>query len=132
LPDSGEAGGGDGWVRGGKRSRVRIDSIGALTYGGVGTSEPPRRRPAAAADGGVAPASWWLGLDNKREGRLQGVLGHAGATRVGRASGRSGELDVHLQWRGAVALAGRARERRPSGFKAQLEAVECFLAHQGE
>jgi hypothetical protein len=68
------------------------------------------------ADGGVTPARWRLGLDSKREGRLQGVLGHAGATRVGCASGRSGELAVHLQWRSAVALAGRARERRPAGF----------------
>jgi hypothetical protein len=127
LPDSGEAGGGDGRVRGGKRSRVRLGSIGALTCGGIGASEQPRRRPVAAADGGVTPACWRLGLDNTREGRLQGVLGHAGATRVGRASGQSGELAVHLQWRGAVALAGRARKRRPAGFIARSRRLSASL-----
>jgi hypothetical protein len=91
-----------------------------------------RQQQRGGAAGGI-PASWRLGLSNTRKGRLQGVLGHAGATRVGRASGRSGELAVHLQWRGAVAPSGRERERedRPD-FIAQHEAVECFIAHQGE
>jgi hypothetical protein len=38
--------------------------------------------------------SWRLGLDNKREGKLQGVLGHARAARVGDASGWRVEFTV--------------------------------------
>jgi hypothetical protein len=49
--------------------------------------------PAAAA-GARAPASWRLGLSNKQQGELLGILGQAGATRVGGASGRRVELAV--------------------------------------
>jgi hypothetical protein len=49
--------------------------------------------PAAAA-GARTPASWRLVLSNKREGKLQGVLGHAGAARVGGASGWRVEFTV--------------------------------------
>jgi hypothetical protein len=93
-PDSGEAVGGDGRVSGGKWSRVRIGSIWALTCGGNGAGGRPRRRPAAAVAAGVTPTSWWLGLSNKRKGELLGILGQAGATRVGGASGRRVELAV--------------------------------------
>jgi hypothetical protein len=65
-----------------------------LTCGGIGAGGRPRRRPPAAAAGGVTPASWQLGLANKREGDLQGVLGHAEAARVSGASGRRVELAV--------------------------------------
>jgi hypothetical protein len=49
---------------------------------------------SAAATGARTPASWRLGLSNKREGKLQGVLGHAGAARVGGASGWRVEFTV--------------------------------------
>jgi hypothetical protein len=57
LPDSGEAGNGDGRGSGGKGSRGCIGSIRVLTRRGIGASGQPRRRPAAAAAGGIAPAS---------------------------------------------------------------------------
>jgi hypothetical protein len=49
---------------------------------------------SAAAAGARTPASWRLGLSNKRPEELLGILGQAGATRVGGASGRRVELDV--------------------------------------
>jgi hypothetical protein len=42
--------------------------------------------PAATA-GARTPVSWRIGLSNKREGKLQGVLGHTEAARAGSASG---------------------------------------------
>jgi hypothetical protein len=65
------------------------------------------RSLTAAAAGAVAPANRRFGLDNKREGKLQGVLGHARAARVGGASGRRVELAVSTDGgcnRGLVAL----------------------------
>jgi hypothetical protein len=46
---------------------------------------------------------------------------------------KAGEGGVHREgsYGGRWRLGARAR-RRPTGFIAQLEAVECFLAHQGE
>jgi hypothetical protein len=49
--------------------------------------------PAAAA-GAWTPASWRLGLSNKRDGKLQRVLGHAGVARVVSASGWRVEFTV--------------------------------------
>jgi hypothetical protein len=71
-----------------------------------------------AAAGSSAPASWWLGLSNKRKGELLGILGQAGAKRVGGASVRRVELAVQLHRRGgssAVARLLRARGKGVSG-----------------
>jgi hypothetical protein len=47
--------------------------------------------PAAAA-GARTPASWWLGMNNKRAGMLRWCRREAGVTRIGIASGRSTEF----------------------------------------
>jgi hypothetical protein len=49
---------------------------------------------SAAAAEARTPASWRLGLSNKRVGKLLGVLRQVGATRVGGTSGRRVELGV--------------------------------------
>jgi hypothetical protein len=82
---------GSGW--GG--SRGCGEPTWVLTRGREATGGRVRRRlAAAAAAGGVTPASWQLGPGNKRKGKLRGVLGQAGAARVGVASGRRVELAV--------------------------------------
>jgi hypothetical protein len=47
--------------------------------------------PAAAA-GARTPASWWLGMNNKRAGMLRWCRREAGVARIGIASGRSTEF----------------------------------------
>jgi hypothetical protein len=79
-----------GW--GGSRGCGELTWV--LSCGGEATGGRVRRRLAAAAAGGVTPASWQLGPGNKRRGKLRGVLGQAGAARVGVASGRRVELAV--------------------------------------
>jgi hypothetical protein len=72
-----------------------------------------RPAPTAAAAGGITPASWRLGQNNKRTGELLGTLGQAGATRVGGASGRRVELTVSTggrQWRLGDAMFPRAKD----------------------
>jgi hypothetical protein len=51
-----------------------------------------RRAPTAAAAGETTPASWRLGQNNKRTGRLLGTLGKARAIRAGGASDRRVEF----------------------------------------
>jgi hypothetical protein len=50
------------------------------------------RTPAAAAAGSFAPASWWLGLANKRAWMVSWCKRKIGATQLGGASGRSTEF----------------------------------------
>jgi hypothetical protein len=99
LPDSGEAGGGDGWGSGGKGSRGCIGSIRVLSRRGIGASGQPRRRPAAAAAGGIAPASLQLGLGNKWPGQLQ-LCEREGVGACICSGGKQSEtLGGGLQWR---------------------------------
>jgi hypothetical protein len=97
-----------------------------LTHGGEATGSRVWRRPAAAAAENSAPASWWLGLSNKRKWELLGILGQAGATCVGGASGRRVELAVRLHWRGGSSAVARLLCARGKGGR-------VFIAwHVGE
>jgi hypothetical protein len=64
-----------------------------LTRGGTSAGGRPRRRPEAAAAGGVTPPSWRLGLANKRVWDLCWYKRKA-AARVGVESGRRVEPAV--------------------------------------
>jgi hypothetical protein len=65
LPDSGEAGGGDGRERVGEGSRGHVRPIWVLVWGGNTAGGRARWRPVAGAAGGFAPASLQFGLGNK-------------------------------------------------------------------
>jgi hypothetical protein len=117
-PDSDDLAGGLGQGSGWGGSRSCGEPTWVLTHGGEATGGRVWRRPAMAAAGSSAPASWWLGLSNKRKGELLGILGQAGAKRVGGASVRRVELAVQLHRRGgssAVARLLRARGKGVSG-----------------
>jgi hypothetical protein len=86
-----------------------------LTHSGEATNGRVWQRPAAAAAESFAPASWWLGLSNKRKGELLGILGQAGATRVGGASGRRVEFAVRLHRRGGSSAVARLLCARGKG-----------------
>jgi hypothetical protein len=92
-----KSGEGKAWLRNARRTELQGD-LGEVLRVLIGLESRRRHRlgrgcPAAAA-GARTPASWWPGLNNKRSGKLLGVLRQAGATRVGGTSGWRVELGV--------------------------------------
>jgi hypothetical protein len=81
-PDSGDLA--DGLGRGSSwgGSRGHKGAICVLTRGGERAGRRARRRPVAAAAGVITPASWRLGVANKRGWDLCWCKREAGATRA--------------------------------------------------